>query len=59
MPFQHIRSVVNFIQDKCELCYSVTTLLTLMWTARGDLFGFLVRYPEDIQEKLLVFQVAS
>ena len=30
-----------------------------MWIAGADLFGFLVHYPEDVQEKLLVFQLPS
>ena len=30
-----------------------------VWTAGVDLFGFLVHYPEDVQEKLLVFQLPS
>ena len=34
-------------------------LPTLTWTAGGDLFGFLVHYPEEVQEKLLVFQLPS
>ena len=34
-------------------------LLTFIWTAGADLFGFLVHYPEDLQEKLLVFQLLS
>ena len=62
MSFQHVRSVVNFIPDKCELYvmfYSTITLLTLIWIAGEDLFRFLVHYPEDVQEKLLVFQLAS
>ena len=63
MSFQHIRSVVNFIQDKCELCYvllcDVINLPISIYAAGADLFGFLVHYPEDVQEKFLVFQLAS
>ena len=63
MSFQHVRSIVNFIQDKCELCYVLlcdeTNLPISMSTAGADLFGFLVHHSEDVQEKLLVFQLAS
>ena len=30
-----------------------------VWTAGADFFGFLVHYPEDVQERLLVFQLPS
>ena len=34
-------------------------LLILTWTAGVELFGFLVHHPEDVQEKLLVFQLPA
>ena len=42
------------------IIYPVLFICTdLIWIAGADMFGFLVHYPEDVLEKMLVFQLPS
>ena len=60
MYFRYIRSVFNFDKRKQLFMIIYPVISTdLIWIAGADIFGLLIHNPDDLQERLLIFQLSS